>query len=150
MQLNATGEQRLERLHIFLMEQVVKQYRKMATQYFREHKAGISVDHWVILKRISENDGCSQVEVAESTVKDAPSMTRYIDKLVNEKLIVKQLDPEDRRRYMLFITDKGRQLIDRLLPIVQEYRARATQGFSETEKKTLIALLQRMHQNLSD
>ena len=148
MQLNATEEQRLERLHIFLMEQVVKQYRKMATQYFRDHQAGISVDHWIILKRISENDGCSQVEVAESTVKDAPAMTRYIDKLVKEKLIVKQLDPEDRRRYMLFITDKGRQLIERLLPIVQEYRMRATQGFSEKEKKTLIELLERMHQNL--
>lgn len=148
MQLNAADQQRLERLHIFLMEQVVKQYRKMATQYFREHGAGISVDHWVILKKISENDGCSQVEVAESTVKDAPAMTRYIDKLIKEKLIVKQLDPEDRRKYMLFITDKGRKLIERLLPIVQEYRAKAVQGFSEKERQTLVDLLQRMYHNL--
>ena len=130
------------------MEQIVRQYRQMATQALKSHQAGLSVDQWVVLKQISENNGSSQVEIGSSTVKDAPTTTRIIDQLVGKNLVSKQLDPEDRRRYMVFVTEKGRQLIERLIPVVQEYRQVPLQGFSATEQKQLISLLQRMLKNL--
>ncbi len=130
------------------MEQIVRRYRQLATQSLKSNHAGVSVDQWVVLKQISENNGSSQVEIGSSTVKDAPTTTRIIDQLVSKNLASKQLDPEDRRRYMVFVTEKGRQLIDRLLPVVQEYRQIPVQGFSATEQKQLISLLQRMLKNL--
>lgn len=130
------------------MEQIVRQYRQLATQALKSHQAGLSVDQWVVLKQISENNGSSQVEIGSSTVKDAPTTTRIIDQLVGKNLVSKQLDPEDRRRYMVFVTEKGRQLIERLIPVVQEYRQVPLQGFSATEQKQLISLLQRMLKNL--
>ena len=141
-------EQRLEQLPVFYMEQIVRQYRQLATQSLRAHHASLSVDQWVVLKQISENNGSSQVEIGSSTVKDAPTTTRIIDQLVGKNLVSKQLDPEDRRRYMVFVTEKGRQLIERLIPVVQEYRQVPLRGFSSTEQKQLIALLQRMLDNL--
>ena len=141
-------EQRLEQLPVFYMEQIVRQYRQLATQSLRAHHASLSVDQWVVLKQISENNGSSQVEIGSSTVKDAPTTTRIIDQLVGKNLVSKQLDPEDRRRYMVFVTEKGRQLIERLMPVVQEYRQVPLQGFSATEQKQLISLLQRMLKNL--
>ncbi|MCB9267070.1 MAG: MarR family transcriptional regulator [Lewinellaceae bacterium] len=130
------------------MEQIVRRYRQMATQELKRHQAGVSVDQWVVLKQISENNGSSQVEIGSSTVKDAPTTTRIIDQLVNKNLVSKQLDPEDRRRYMVFVTEKGRQLIERLIPVVQEYRQIPVQGFSAAEHKQLVGLLQRMLKNL--
>ena len=130
------------------MEQIVRRYRQMATQELKRHQAGVSVDQWVVLKQISENNGSSQVEIGSSTVKDAPTTTRIIDQLVNKNLVSKQLDPEDRRRYMVFVTEKGRQLIERLIPVVQEYRQVPVQGFSAAEHKQLVGLLQRMLKNL--
>ena len=120
----------------------------MATQELKRHQAGVSVDQWVVLKQISENNGSSQVEIGSSTVKDAPTTTRIIDQLVSKNLVSKQLDPEDRRRYMVFVTEKGRQLIERLIPVVQEYRQIPVQGFSAAEHKQLVGLLQRMLKNL--
>ncbi|MCB0593747.1 MAG: MarR family transcriptional regulator [Lewinellaceae bacterium] len=148
MQVNKIQEQRLEQLPVFYMEQIVRQYRQLATQALKSHQAGLSVDQWVVLKQISENNGSSQVEIGSSTVKDAPTTTRIIDQLVGKNLVSKQLDPEDRRRYMVFVTEKGRQLIERLIPVVQEYRQVPLQGFSATEQKQLISLLQRMLKNL--
>ena len=148
MQVNKIQEQRLEQLPVFYMEQIVRQYRQLATQALKSHQAGLSVDQWVVLKQISENNGSSQVEIGSSTVKDAPTTTRIIDQLVGKNLVSKQLDPEDRRRYMVFVTEKGRQLIERLIPVVQEYRQVPLRGFSSTEQKQLIALLQRMLDNL--
>ena len=111
------------------MEQIVRQYRQLTTQSLRAHHASLSVDQWVVLKQISENNGSSQVEIGSSTVKDAPTTTRIIDQLVGKNLVSKQLDPEDRRRYMVFVTEKGRQLIERLMPVVQEYRQVPLRGF---------------------
>lgn len=139
--------QRIEHLYIFLMEHIVKKYRQVALQAFRKHHAGITVDQWIVLKQISENNGTSQVEIANSTVKDAPTTTRIIDQLTSKHLISKQLDPEDRRRYMVFITEKGQALIKKMLPVVQEYRKIAIQDFSREELHTLQQLLERMLRN---
>lgn len=141
-------DQRLEHLYIFLMDQVVKRYHQVASQSLRKHQAGITVDQWVVLKQISENDGAYQSEIAASTVKDAPTTGRIIDQLIKKKLIAKQLDQEDRRKYRLHITQAGRKLIDRLLPVVLEYRSLAIRGLPETELEVLISTLQRMLQNL--
>ncbi len=141
-------EQRLEQLPVFLMEQIVKRYRQVALQALREQQADVTIDQWVVLKQISENNGGSQVEIGNSTVKDAPTTTRIIDQLTKKNLISKQLDPEDRRRYMVFVTEKGRRLIERLLSTVQSYRQIPVRGFSAAEQKQLIKLLQRMQDNL--
>ena len=143
-------QQRLEQLPVFLMEQVVKRYRQIALQAFRDHQAGITVDQWVVLKQISENNGASQVEIAHSTVKDAPTTTQIIDQLTRRELIVKQIDPEDRRRYMVFITEKGQALIERLWPVVRDYRRIPIQRFSQEELDILHRLLQKMILNLND
>jgi DNA-binding MarR family transcriptional regulator len=143
-------QQRLEQLHIFLMEQIIKRYRQIALQALRENDAGITVDQWIVLKQISENNGTSQVEIANSTVKDAPTTTRIIDQLTRKGLIAKQLDPEDRRRYMVFITEKGQALIRRLWPIVQDYRQIPVQNFSEEELDILHRLLKKIYINLGD
>lgn len=148
MQIFKTQEQRLEQLPVFLMEQIVKRYRQVALETLRNNDAGLTVDQWVVLKQISENNGSSQVEIGQSTVKDAPTTTRIIDQLVNKNLISKQLDPEDRRRYMVFITEKGQKLIGRLLPVVQAYRQIPVKDFSAAEQQNLIGMLQRMLQNL--
>lgn len=148
MQESVKHEQRLDRLPVFLMEQIVKRYRVIAQQALREAKAGITVDQWVVLKQISENNGCSQVEIGQSTVKDAPTTTRIIDQLVSKNLVSKQLDPEDRRRYMVFTTEKGGQLIERLLPVVQRYREIPQRGFYPAQTEELQILLQRMLRNL--
>jgi DNA-binding MarR family transcriptional regulator len=141
-------DQRLEHLYIFLMDQVVKRYHQVASQSLRKNKAGITVDQWVVLKQISENDGAYQSEIAASTVKDAPTTGRIIDQLIIKKLINKQLDSTDRRKYRLHITPEGRKLIERLLPVVLAYRGLALQGLPEAEVEVLITTLHRMLQNL--
>ena len=150
MQSITKTNQRLENLYVFLMEQIIRRYRQIAQQTLREHEAGITVDQWVVLKQISENNGCSQVEIANSTVKDAPTTTRIIDQLTNKKLVIKQLDPEDRRKYMVFVTEKGKLLIERLWPVVREYRQIAIRNFTPDEQDNLLYLLRRMADNLGD
>lgn len=131
---------------IFLMERIVKRYRQIASDVLKI--AGISVDEWIVLLRISENKGCSQMELSEFTSKGPAKMTRTIDLLLSKGLINKELDPEDRRRYMVFITAKGAELIQSLMPAVQNYRQQAIRGFTKEEQQLLTGLLKKTMQNL--
>lgn len=145
----STEDQKLENLYIFLMDLVVKKYHQIASQALRDHHAGITVDQWVILKQISENTGASQSEIANSAVKDAPTTTRIIDQLLHKKLVQKQHDPDDRRKYRVFITSEGSRLIADLLPVVLEYRKIPVSGFQDNEMTALIGLLHRMLNNMA-
>ncbi len=148
MKQTAQQEQRLDKLPVFLMEQIVKRYRQRAHEALKREEAGITVDQWIVLKQVSEHNGCSQVAIAQMTVRDAPTTTRTIDQLVNKHLIIKQLDPNDRRKYMVFVTDKGTRLIERLLPVVQSYRKLPLKDFSSEEERQMLSLLSRMLKNL--
>jgi DNA-binding MarR family transcriptional regulator len=142
-------EESLQNFSIFLMERIIKNYRLLAQKSLDKANAGLSVDQWVTLKYISENNGCSQVEIAESTIKDAPTNTRIIDFLSNKNLIFKEMDAEDRRKFKVYVTNEGKNLIEYLLPTVSEYRKVIAQNFSTEEKSRLENLLKKMLQNLS-
>ena len=140
---------RIDKLVIFQMEMIIKRYRQIAMQTLKKYNAGVTLDQWIVLKQISENNGTSQVEIGKSTIKDAPTTTRIIDQLSNKKLIIKQLDPDDRRRYMVFATEKGQKVIDRMLPYVRTYRDQSLKNFSNMEIVQLEQLLTRIISNLN-
>ena len=78
----------------------------------------ITPEQWIILCRIWEQEGRTQREVAECAVKDMASITRLVDSLEAKGLLVRQRDPADRRTYRLFLTDQGRAVRDKGLPIL--------------------------------
>ena len=133
-----------------MMEQIIRKYRAIAGKTLRQHQSGLQVDEWVVLKQISEKDGCSQIELARSTLTGPAKMTRMIDNLVHKELVEKQQSEEDRRRHQIFVSKKGKQLIQKLWPEVAAYRQAALKGFSDADKKKLMDLLQKMIDNLDD
>ncbi len=150
MNNNGLVEQPIEHLYVFLMEQIIKKYRDIATQTLDRHQSGLNVDEWVVLKQISEKDGCSQIELARSTLTGPAKMTRTIDALLKKNLIDKQQSESDRRRHRIFVSGEGKKLIDQLWPDVLAYRQSALRDFSTEEKEQLSDLLQKMVENLSN
>lgn len=141
-------EQPIEKLYVFLMEQIIKKYRKIASDTLDRFQTGLHVDEWIVLKQVSEKDGCSQIELARSTLTGPAKMTRTIDSLANKQLIDKKQSKSDRRRHMIFVSQKGKKLIDQLWPDVVAYRQKALKNFSAEEKEVLSQLLNRMVYNL--
>ena len=140
--------QPIENHYIFLMEQIIKRYREIAKRTLKQQNADLNVDEWIVLKKISEHNGCSQIELARYTSNGPAKMTRTIDALVSKQLIDKRHSVKDRRRHMIFVSEKGQQLIQRLWPEVLAYRQNPLNGFSENEKQTFLNLLQKMVQNI--
>jgi DNA-binding MarR family transcriptional regulator len=87
-------------------------------------KEGTPVEHWRILKVLSDGNGRAMSELAESVLVNNPTLTRIIDRMVTDGLVYRVQDQQDRRKVLMFLSDRGRTLCARLnrLAINQEAR----------------------------
>ncbi|EAU46135.1 transcriptional regulator, MarR family protein [Salipiger bermudensis HTCC2601] len=88
--------------------------------------------------------GITASEIRQFAGKDAPAMTRLVEKLISEGLLDRRPDPETRRRQQLFITDRGREVLDEVRAIVGREREEAFWMLSPEEHAQTVALLRKI------
>ncbi len=108
----------------------------------------ISVPQWRILAVLHERRDCTMNQLADLTTVDRTTLTRALDRMVEERLVERRSDPSDGRSVRLRLTASGEIAFGRVLPRVIEQNERAIRGFSGAELATLLALLHRMVRNL--
>jgi len=82
-----------------------------------DHRAksrGTTRAQWIVLFRLREQEGLSQVDLADVLELQPISLVRLLDRLVEHGLVERRSDPRDRRANRLFLTVAGRQLADDL------------------------------------
>ena len=75
---------------------------------------GTTRAQWIVLFRLREQEGLSQVDLADVLELQPISLVRLLDRLVEQGLVERRSDPRDRRANRLFLTRAGRQLADDL------------------------------------
>src|SRR5688572_7746146 len=88
----------------FLLDRTARRVKQYAQQRFKELKLNVTVDQWLVLKHLYENEKMKQNELAEILFKDNPTLTRIIDLLSDKGLVVRNLHPEDRRSFHVALT----------------------------------------------
>src|SRR3954453_2673227 len=84
----------------------------------------------------------SQQYIGEALRIDRTTMVAVIDDLERQGLVQRGRDPDDRRRYSISLTGRGRELVEgELVGIDAEVNAQLTALLSEAEHKRLNALL---------
>ena len=80
---------------------------------------------------------------------DKATAARAIKKLENTGYVYRQQDPEDKRAYRVFATEKGRNMEEKMMEIALKWDSIVLSGFSKEEKHLHAAFLERMKQNVS-
>ena len=75
---------------------------------------GISREGWRVLLLLARGTGLSMGEIAEQVELAAPTATRVVDRLVADKLADRLGDPEDRRRVLVHLAPRGREVVRRV------------------------------------
>ena len=102
----------------------------------------ITIMQWYVLFKLHEKDGQSQTELTDNVLNDRPNMTRILDGLVKNGYVTRNPYPKDRRKYRIMLTEKGRDVILKILPLLVEHRKVMYAGISKED-------LQSFHKNLS-
>ena len=81
--------------------------------------AGIPIEQYRILASLSRQDGRAMGELAAEIFVDSPTLTKIVDRMVASADVFRAPDPRDRRKVLIFLSDKGRAAIAALRALVE-------------------------------
>ncbi|HET7328710.1 MAG TPA: MarR family transcriptional regulator [Nocardioidaceae bacterium] len=102
---------------------------------------GLTVDRWRVLRLLAERGPQSMAELGVATGISGPTLTRVVDRLVEDTLVYRNVDSADRRRVRVHVGDRGRRLWRKLGPRLNELERSALSALSDDETQTLHRLL---------
>jgi len=132
------------------IESTIKEYRKFAQKNISEAIEDMTIDQGLVLIFLDEYPDMTQKEIAELVFKDNASMTRMINTMVKKKYLKRSMHAEDRRRFNIEITPKGKEVLKILPPIIQNNRNSSLHGISKNEQKQLETILKKIRANCTN
>ena len=102
------------------------------------------------MKSIAEDPTITQTAIAENVFKDNASVTRMINILVKNKFLDRKIDPNNRRRFLLNVTDLGMKELTDMHSVIENYRAKALKGISKEEVIVLQNLMDKITSNCNE
>ncbi|MGM7636091.1 MarR family winged helix-turn-helix transcriptional regulator [Bacillus sp. Hm123] len=108
----------------------------------------IAPEQNLVMMLLWKKDGLSQQEIAEQLKKDKTNIARMLLNLEQKGLIRRVCCQHDRRSLKVFLTEKGADLKEIIIPIAKEINKQIYKGISEEELQTVRAVLSKMRENL--
>ncbi len=112
--------------------------------------SGVTTGQWSALRVLWQQEGLSQVELAQRMMVEKASLTAVLQAMVEAGLITRSRNADDRRKVNIFLTAAGRRLKGKILPLVGRINKRATRRLSAAEVHQLRTLLARVMINLQN
>lgn len=124
------------------------------TRLFRKHfdrravRFGMTRAQWRALKAIRRQEGISQSELAEFIDMHAIAVGRVLDRLEQAAFIERRADPDDRRRWKLYLTPKAHAVTDDMEIIARELRGDSLRNVGQADFDTFVRVLAQIRNNL--
>jgi DNA-binding MarR family transcriptional regulator len=100
------------------------------------------------LSVLSLIDGILIRDLALYAVVEVSTLSRALDGLATEGLVLRKPDQDDSRATRVFITDHGRATFERLWPSMSNSYEQMFDGISETEQRAFVGTLHKMLRNV--
>jgi len=102
----------------------------------------LTSEQYVIMKSIAENPDISPTGLADITYKDKTTITRMIDTLVKNEMLVRIPKEDDRRAYKIQWSDKGKRIMKEIIPISDNVITKLREQFSKEELTSFLSILE--------
>jgi MarR family transcriptional regulator, organic hydroperoxide resistance regulator len=121
-------------------------FQKLAVfKFFQENDFSLTYEQLDLLHILYQEDDISQSELGKVALKNKSNVARILSILEEKRFIKRNLATHNNRIVKkVFITDEGRDEIDKMMPIITEVYEKVLKGISEEQidnlKKTLAIL----------
>ncbi|MBN9411036.1 MAG: MarR family transcriptional regulator [Burkholderiales bacterium] len=125
---------------------LVRRAHQLSVAIFAQETATFDITpvQFSILSALIDEPGADQVTVARRVAFDAATSGAVIGRLESRGLVLREADPEDRRRKLLWITDEGRQVLRAMRRPVMRVQDRLLANLSGSEREQFMELLTRV------
>ena len=109
----------------------------------------LSKEQMLILKKLHENDGQNQNQLALLTWRNKSSLTRGLSKMEKKGFIRREQFHEDKRINHVFLTPLGREIFQRTKPVIKNLLETIERNISEQEIQNMIITLKKIQTNFN-
>ncbi len=134
-----------------LVDILARAYHLLAESFHDQIKwHGVSVTEWRVLAALAGRDGMAMTELAELVLFKQPTLTKAVDRMERAQLVQRRTPSADRRRTLVYLTERGRRIVAPLVQRARQHDAAVNRAFGEPEsrdlKTALATLIERVGQ----
>ena len=116
----------------------------------RMRKLGFTRTQWILLRRVDQQPGVSQSELAEALEVEKATAGRLIDRLAEYGWLERRQDEHDRRVNRIYLTQLGCRIHSKISPIAESMVRKELSGLSREERDQFGNLLMRVKKQLQE
>ena len=109
----------------------------------------LTKEQMIVLKKLHDQDGLNQNELAFLTIRNKSSLTRLLIKMENKKYIIRKQSNDDKRINKVYVTKLGKEIFQKTKPVLRDLIDRMEKNISESEKSQIISILKKIQFNFS-
>jgi DNA-binding MarR family transcriptional regulator len=102
---------------------------------------GFSLIDWRVLTALARSDGMAMAELANVIMLKHPTLTKRIDRMEQAELVRRRTPTTDRRRALVYLTDRGRKAAAPLVIVAAQYEALLHDALGAATDRRLKAML---------
>ncbi|MFA0544651.1 MarR family winged helix-turn-helix transcriptional regulator [Vibrio splendidus] len=107
-------------------------------------KHGLTIALWPTMMCLWEEEGLTQRDIAAKSKVENSTTTRTLDKLEKLELVERRADPNSRRSFRIYLTEKGKALEEELIPVPVRVNKALMSELDAEEQQQIITLLKKM------
>ncbi len=107
---------------------------------------GLTSEQYVIMKSVEEHPDISPTQLSEITFKDKTTITRMIDTLVKNAMLIRTPKQDDRRAYEIRWSSKAEKIMNEILPVTEDVITKLRSQFDADELRTFLRILETLKQ----
>lgn len=133
----------------FLIYQLHRAIHQNINQSFAKAGIPIGIEQWQVMMELFNSNGLSQQFLADKTKKDKTTLTRLINNLEKNGLAVRKPDRQDKRKKLIFHTDKAFQLKENIISELQGFNQRLLKNVQAEEEIVFRKVINDFFMNLN-
>ena len=102
-----------------------------------------------VLRYIQSHENCKLKDIAKECDVECATVSKMLDNLEEKGMIIRNINPQNKRAYQVNLTDKGRSALQKWEEHCMEVEQISLQGFNPEEKEQFQNYLSRMYTNLT-
>lgn len=132
----------------YLVHDVSRTRRTLMDAYMRP--AGVTRSQWSVLSALSRSDGEGMTQVDLARLLDVGKVTvgGLVDRLESTGYVERRADPQDRRAKLVYVTDKGFEMIKLMIRVSNKINKKILDGVSDEELEIVERVLKRVKENI--
>lgn len=103
-----------------------------------------SIDGWRVLGALRGGEGLTMSDISSAMSIPPPSLTRLVDKLVDNGLVLRRVDATDRRRILIYLSARGKTKVRKLIRQEAQLREMLVEELGQEDAARFLQALARL------